>query len=149
QTLMRVDLLLEDAELVPEHHDLVKERLERDALLLDAFPPRLQDHLAALPAAAEVNLADAELVGDHFAEDAAELVDIHVDVELLRERGARWARRERGGLMSVGGPCARGGRGPVGASASRFAGGSRRRRRRGRALRSIPRARGSGADGGR
>jgi hypothetical protein len=45
----RVDVLLERAQPVSEHHDLVEERLDRPGLLLQARPARTQDQRTAPP----------------------------------------------------------------------------------------------------
>ena len=63
---VRVDLLLQDAELVADHHDLVEERVDGDALLLRPFLAGLEDDLASLPSAAELDVGDTELIADHF-----------------------------------------------------------------------------------
>src|ERR1019366_4090128 len=59
-----VDLLLEDAEPIADHDDLVEERFDRDALLLLALLAGPQDHLAPVPSAREVYGADADLFAD-------------------------------------------------------------------------------------
>src|SRR5262249_26099824 len=66
QRRVRVDALFEDAQLVANHHDLVKKALERHSLLRRALPSRAKHHLAALPAGTEVRFADAELFAQHL-----------------------------------------------------------------------------------
>src|SRR5690606_36220859 len=78
QLPVAVDLLLEDAEAIPNHDDLREERLDRDPLLLRPFLAGLENHLTALPATAELHVCDAELVTDDLAQDLAELVSVHV-----------------------------------------------------------------------
>ena len=51
--------------------------------------PGLEDHLAAFPARADLGVADAELLREHFAQHAPEVVDVHVDVDLLGQRNSR------------------------------------------------------------
>src|SRR5690606_23466816 len=83
---VRVDALLEDAELVAHQHDLVEEGLDRDALLGRALLAGLEHELAALPSPAEGGLADPELLADHLRQDFAEGFDVHVEIDLLRQR---------------------------------------------------------------
>ena len=48
-----------------------------------------------------LGLSDAELLREHLAQDAPELVDIHVDVDLLGKRGFEGKLRGRGRAASA------------------------------------------------
>ena len=54
---MSVDLLLEDAEVVAHHHDLVEENIEGNFFGLERWISGMQDHFALMP-------ADTELVDE-------------------------------------------------------------------------------------
>src|SRR5690606_4908339 len=80
-----VELLLEHPELVAEHHDLLEEDVERDALFLRALATGLEDHLTSRPPLADRDLTETQLLEDDLAENLTELILIHVDVDLLRD----------------------------------------------------------------
>lgn len=69
-----VDLLLERAEAVPQHHDFVEEGLDGPALLLQAGRAGAQHERAATPLLGRHDRREARLLADDAAQDELEVV---------------------------------------------------------------------------
>ncbi len=77
QAVVTVDLLLEHAQSVAHHDDLVEERLDRDLFALEGRVGRLHDDRAALPLLAERGLAGEALFTNDIADEGTQGLGIH------------------------------------------------------------------------
>src|SRR5262245_25688777 len=96
--LERVDLLLERPQPVPDHHDLVEERLDRPGLLLERGVAGPEDQRAAAPAIGRGHGREAGLLADDAAQERFELDGtVHGNLDDERRIGAflRGHRRKR------------------------------------------------------
>ena len=74
---MAVDALFEHAKAITNHDDFVKERIDGDPPLLEAFLAGLEDDFSSFPLSGELDRAHPELVAEHLRQHFAKLFGVH------------------------------------------------------------------------
>src|SRR5580692_8558846 len=85
---MAVDALFEHAKAITNHDDFVKERIDGDPPLLEAFLAGLEDDFSSFPLSGELDRAHPELVAEHLRQHFAKLFGVHFE-QILRKYGWR------------------------------------------------------------